>query len=69
MKSWMSAAYRRREIEEALMRELRGVVYRFKRTGPRMETCETPQVRGNEGELCGGISFSVSLSVSLPLSV
>ena len=31
------------------MRELRGVVRRLKRTGPRT------QVRGDEGELCGGI--------------
>ena len=37
------------------MRELRGVVYRFKRTGPRTEPCGTPQVRGDEGELCRGI--------------
>ena len=27
----------------------------MKRTGPRTEPCETPQVRGDEGELCGGI--------------
>ena len=37
------------------MRELRVVVYRLKRTGPRTEPCATPQVRGDEGELCGGI--------------
>ena len=37
------------------MRELRGVVYRLKSTGPRTEPCGTPQVRGDEGELCGGI--------------
>ena len=36
------------------MRELRGVV-RLKRTGPRTEPCRTPQVRGDEEELCGGI--------------
>ena len=27
----------------------------MKRTGPRTDPCETPQVRGEEGELCGGI--------------
>ena len=27
----------------------------MKRTGPRTEPCGTPQVRGDEGELCGGI--------------
>ena len=27
----------------------------MKRIGPRTEPCETPQVRGDEGELCGGI--------------
>ena len=27
----------------------------MKRTGPRTEPCGTPQVRGNEGELCLGI--------------
>ena len=27
----------------------------MKRTGPRTETCGTPQVRGDEGELCEGI--------------
>ena len=27
----------------------------MKRTGPRTEPCGTPQVRGAEGELCGGI--------------
>ena len=30
-----------------------------KRTGPRTEPCETPQVRGEEGELCGGIATVV----------
>ena len=37
------------------MTELRGVVYRLKGTGPRTEPCGTPQVRGDEGERCGGI--------------
>ena len=37
------------------MRELRGVIYRLKRTEPRTETCGTPQVRGDEGKLCGVI--------------
>ena len=27
----------------------------MKRTGPRTEPCGTPQIRGDEGELCGGI--------------
>ena len=27
----------------------------MKRTGPRTEPCGTSQVRGDEGELCGGI--------------
>ena len=27
----------------------------MKRTGPRTEPCGTPQVRGDEGELCGRI--------------
>ena len=27
----------------------------MKRTGPRTEPCGIPQVRGREGELCGGI--------------
>ena len=27
----------------------------MKRTGPRTEPCGTPQVRGAEAELCGGI--------------
>ena len=27
----------------------------MKRTGPRTERCGTPQVRRDEGELCGGI--------------
>ena len=27
----------------------------MKRTGRRTEPCGTPQVRGDEGELCGGI--------------
>ena len=27
----------------------------MKRTGPRTEPCGTPQVRGDVGELCGGI--------------
>ena len=27
----------------------------MKRTGPRPKPCGTPQVRWNEGELCGGI--------------
>ena len=27
----------------------------MKRTGPRTEHCGTPKVRGDEGELCGGI--------------
>ena len=27
----------------------------MERTGPRVEPCGTQQVRGNEGELCGGI--------------
>ena len=36
------------------MRELRGVIYRLKRTEPRTKPCGTPQVR-DEGELCGGI--------------
>ena len=37
------------------MREVRGVVYRVKRTEPRTEPFGTPKVRGDEGELCGGI--------------
>ena len=37
------------------MRELRGMVYKLKRTGPRTEPCGTSQVREDEGELCGGI--------------
>ena len=36
------------------MRELRGVVYRLKRTGPRTKPGGTLQVRGDEVELCGG---------------
>ena len=28
----------------------------MKRTGPRTEPCGTPQVRGDEGELCEGIT-------------
>ena len=28
----------------------------MRRTGPRTEPCGTPQVRGDEGELCEGIS-------------
>ena len=28
---------------------------KMKRTGPRMEPYGTPQVRGDKGELCGGI--------------
>ena len=28
----------------------------MKRTGPRTEPCRTPQVRGDEGGLCGGIA-------------
>ena len=40
MKSWVSSAYRRCEIEERLMRVLRGVVYILKRIGPRTETCD-----------------------------
>ena len=43
-------------MKEALMRELRGVVYRFKRTGPRTEPWRTLKVSGDEGELCEGIS-------------
>ena len=54
-KSCVSSAYRKCEIEESLMRELRGVVYRLKRTGPRTEPCGTPQVRRDEGELCVGV--------------
>ena len=27
----------------------------MKITGPRTEPCGTPQIRGDEGELCGGI--------------
>ena len=27
----------------------------MKRTGPRTESCGTPQVRGDDGELCEGI--------------
>ena len=27
----------------------------MKRTGPRTESCETSQVRGNDGEMCEGI--------------
>ena len=37
------------------MRELRGVVLILKRTGPRTELWGTPQVRGDEEELFGGI--------------
>ena len=37
------------------MRELRGVIERLKRTDPRTEPSGTPQVRGDEGKLCGGI--------------
>ena len=37
------------------MRELRGVVLRLKKIGLRMEHWRTLQVRGDEGELCGGI--------------
>ena len=28
----------------------------MERTEPRTERCGTPQVRGDKGELCGGIS-------------
>ena len=42
------------EIEEELMRELRGVV--LNRRGPRTESWGTAQVRGHEGEMCGGIA-------------
>ena len=42
-------------IEEALTRELSVVVQRLYRTGPRTERWATLQVRGDEGELCGGI--------------
>ena len=38
------------------MRELRGVVQRLKRTGPRTKPWGTRQVRGDVGEVCGGIS-------------
>ena len=37
------------------MRELKGVVQRLKRTGPRTEPCGTPHVRGDEGEMFVGI--------------
>ena len=37
-------------MEERLIRVPRGVVYRLERIGPRTEHCETPQVRGSEGE-------------------
>ena len=37
------------------MRELRGVVYILKRSEPKTEPWGTPKVRGDEGELCGGI--------------
>ena len=54
-KSCVSSAYRRWEIEKALMRELRWVVKRLKRTGLRTKPSGTPQVRWDEGKLCGGI--------------
>ena len=38
------------------MTELRGVVSRLKRTGPRTEPWGTSQVRGNEGDMGGGIA-------------
>ena len=37
-------------MEKRLMRVVRGVVYRLKMIGPRMEPCGTPQVRGS-GEM------------------
>ena len=37
------------------MRELRGVIYKLKRTEPRTEPWGTLQVRCDEEELCGGI--------------
>ena len=43
------------KIEEALMRELRGVVQRLKRTGPTTEPWGTLKVR-YDGEMCGGIA-------------
>ena len=42
-------------MEERLIRVLREVVLRLKMIWPRTEPCETPQVRGSEGERCGGI--------------
>ena len=37
-------------MEERLIRVLRGMVYRLKRIGPRMEPFGTPKVRSSEGE-------------------
>ena len=50
MKSGVSSAYMRCEMEERLMRVLRGVVSRLKRIRPRAETCGTPKVSGSEEE-------------------
>ena len=50
MKIWVSSASKWCEMEERLMRVLRGVVCRLKRIGPRTESCGTPHVRGSEGE-------------------
>ena len=38
------------------MGELRGVVLRLKRMGLRTEPCGIPEVRGGEGERCGGMA-------------
>ena len=40
-------------MEERLMRVLREVVYILKRIGPKMEPCDTPKVKGSEGERLG----------------
>ena len=40
-------------MEKRLMRVLRGMMYRFKRIGPRTEPCGTPQVSVSEREVVG----------------
>lgn len=37
-------------MEEKLIRVQRGVMYRLKRIGSRMEPCHNPKLRGSEGQ-------------------
>ena len=50
IKSCVSLAKSRCETVKELMKELRYVVYKLKKIGPRIEPCETPQVIRDEGE-------------------